>query len=135
MDGKEERSHLSFISDGEMDIPLAHLPKYMESPKNVVDMWLEKIGKEGMLTPLHFKDHWRIWVPKLYALEPGSDWNLENDKTNDVLIDNLERFIANGDFKDAMKRLNFFDHPQSMCGKVFKVMYLSIKKKNFSFQS
>lgn len=121
MDEKGERSHLSFIDDGEMDIPLAHLPKYTESPKNVIDIWLEKIDK-GILTPAHFKDHWRIWVPKFYALEPGFDWNLENDKTDCVLIDNLERFIANGDFTEVMKRLNNVSQPSSVCGRVFKVI-------------
>ncbi|KAK6637539.1 hypothetical protein RUM44_007961 [Polyplax serrata] len=120
MEEKPERSHLSFIDDGEMDIPLAHLPKYTESPKNIIDIWLEKMGK-GQLTPAHFKDHWRIWVPKLYALEPGSEWNLENDKSNCELLDNLEKFIANGDFKEVMEWLNCRNQSSSVCGKVFKM--------------
>lgn len=125
MEEKPERSHLSFIDDGEMDIPLAHLPKYTESPKNIIDIWLEKMGK-GQLTPAHFKDHWRIWVPKLYALEPGSEWNLENDKSNCELLDNLEKFIANGDFKEVMEWLNCRNQSSSVCGKVFKVSFLCL---------
>lgn len=111
---------MSFIEDGEMDIPLAHFPKYMESPRNIVDIWLEKVEK-NQLTHSNFKDHWRIWVPKFYSLEPGSDWNSENEKTNDVLIDNLERFIAKGNFEEVMKSLDDMDNPPSVCGKVFKV--------------
>lgn len=123
MGEKAERSHINhFIDNGEMDIPLADLSKQTESPKNVIDIWLDKMEK-GILTAANFKDHWRIWVPKFYALEPGSECNLENDKTSCELLDNLERFIANGDFQEVMRRLTNVNQTSSVCGKVFKVSY------------
>lgn len=129
MEEKEERGGtLSFMEDGEMNIPLAHLPRYTDSPQNIVDIWLEKINNNE-LTPANFKDHWKIWVPKFYALEPGSDWNLENEKSNDSLVENLERFIANGDFDEATKKLQNLDHPPSVCGRVFQVSVSAILNK------
>lgn len=113
--------------EDEMEMDFSHssvLGKYsetVEQAEKIVEVWLDKVRK-GKLTPANFKEHWRVWVPKNYTVVPGSDLNLENEKSNDVLIDNLERFLANGgDFEEAMKKLNDLDNPPSVCGRVFKV--------------
>lgn len=85
-------------------------------------IWMDKIS-QGTLTDLHFKDHWRVWVPKIYKLEPTDnclEWIFNEKKAQEILYDPLEEFICNGNPSEVLKQLYQMDRPPSVCGKVFK---------------
>ncbi|XP_029032051.2 E3 ubiquitin-protein ligase UBR2 [Osmia bicornis bicornis] len=86
-----------------------------------VNTWIEKMNK-GVLSCNHFKEHWRIWVPKIYSPEPDSnclDWNFDEEKAQKVLYNTLEEFICNGDPQVVLKQISQTDNV--ICGKVFKM--------------
>lgn len=86
-----------------------------------VSEWMEKMN-EGTLTCSYFKEHWRVWVPKIYSPEPNSnclDLVFDEDTAQKVLFLTLEEFICNGDPKVVLKELSQMDNV--ICGKVFKM--------------
>ncbi|XP_017891387.1 E3 ubiquitin-protein ligase UBR2 [Ceratina calcarata] len=96
------------------------LPPYNFS-HSCVNTWTEKMNK-GILSCTHFKDHWRIWVPKIYTPEPNSnclDWVFDEETAQKVLFNTLEEFICNGDPKVVLKELSQMDNV--ICGRVFKM--------------
>jgi hypothetical protein len=45
------------------DIGAEHiLPVFPDSSRSCVEVWNDKL-KKGALSCIHFKEHWRIWVP------------------------------------------------------------------------
>ncbi|XP_063240177.1 E3 ubiquitin-protein ligase UBR2 [Bacillus rossius redtenbacheri] len=101
----------------------AVLPKFPNSFRPVVDTWMEKLEK-GILSPTHFKDHWRVWVPKIYSPEPNGsclEGAADEDTAKEVLYDTLERFICNGDPQEVLSKLSKINSPPSVCCRVFKV--------------
>ncbi|XP_069676845.1 E3 ubiquitin-protein ligase UBR2 isoform X3 [Periplaneta americana] len=119
--GESMESDLRSICDLEMEQPV--LPVFPDSSKPCVEVWNEKL-KKGVLSCTHFKEHWRIWVPKIYSPEPNGsclDWSFDETKAQDVLFDTLERFICNGDPQEVLIKLSQMDSPPSVCGRVFKM--------------
>ncbi|XP_024945572.1 E3 ubiquitin-protein ligase UBR2 isoform X2 [Cephus cinctus] len=106
------------------DIGLAPLlPMFPRSNKPCVNVWMDKLSK-GILSCTHFKEHWRIWVPKIYCLEPNSSclhWSFAEENARQLLFNTLEEFICNGDPQEVLKQLSQMDHPPSICGRVFKM--------------
>ncbi|KAJ8865906.1 hypothetical protein PR048_033429 [Dryococelus australis] len=101
----------------------AVLPKFPNSFRPCVDTWMEKLEK-GILSPTHFKDHWRVWVPKIYSPEPNGsclESTSDEETAKEVLFDTLERFICNGDPQEVLNRLSKINSPPSVCCRVFKV--------------
>ncbi|KAG7206391.1 hypothetical protein KM043_003754 [Ampulex compressa] len=106
----------------DMDITQA-LPVFPNQSKPGMDVWMEKMSK-GVLSYTHFKEYWRIWVPKIYSPEPNGnclDWSFDEDKAQKMLYNTLEEFICNGDPQVVLKQLSQMDNPPSVCGKVFKM--------------
>ncbi|KZC07599.1 E3 ubiquitin-protein ligase UBR2 [Dufourea novaeangliae] len=84
-----------------------------------VTTWMEKMNK-GILSGTHFKEHWRIWVPKIYSPKLTRnclEWNFDEEEAQKVLYYTLEEFICNGDPQTALKHLSQID--SNICGKVF----------------
>lgn len=81
----------------EMTPPLPIFPDLTKP--GVVASWREKFEK-GVLSCTHFKEHWRLWVPKLLSPDPNGnclEWNFDEERTQKILFDSLEEFICNGD--------------------------------------
>lgn len=120
MSGDNIQSH----SDQNMEtIELSELPVFPKMVKSCVKVWMEKMNK-GVLSLTHFKEHWRIWVPKIYSPEPNGnclDWSFDEEKAQKVLYNTLEEFICNDDPQVVLKQLSQMDNPPSICGKVFKI--------------
>ncbi|CAK9818916.1 E3 ubiquitin-protein ligase UBR2 [Anthophora plagiata] len=90
-------------------------------PRQCVNVWMDKMNK-GVLSDTHFKEHWRIWVPKIYSSEPNNDcrnWFFDGERAQKVLFNTLEEFICNGNPKVVLKELSQTDNV--ICGKVFKM--------------
>ncbi|KAJ9589000.1 hypothetical protein L9F63_017695 [Diploptera punctata] len=107
--------------DIEMEKPM--IPVFPDSSKPCVEVWNDKL-KKGILSCTHFKEHWRIWVPKIYSPEPNGsclDWSFDEAKAQEVLFDTLEQFICNGDPQEVLTKLSQLDSPPSVCGRVFKM--------------
>lgn len=99
------------------------LPVFPNSSKPCVNVWMDKMSK-GMLTSTHFKEHWRIWVPKIYSPEPNGNclnWSFDEDMAQKMLYNTLEEFICNGDSREVLQQLRQMEKPPSVCGKFFKV--------------
>ena len=99
------------------------LPIFSNSHKPCINVWMDKMSK-GVLSPSHFKEHWRIWVPKIYSPEPNDDcldWNFDEDTAQKMLFNTLEEFICNGEPQVVLKLLSQLDNPPSVCGRVFKM--------------
>lgn len=99
------------------------LPVFPDSSKPCVEVWNDKLAR-GVLSCTHFKEHWRIWVPKIYSPEPNRnclDWSFDESKAQEVLFDTLEQFICNGDPQEVVTKLSQLDSPPSVCGRVFKM--------------
>lgn len=99
------------------------LPVFPNSSKPCVNVWMDKMSK-GMLTSTHFKEHWRIWVPKIYSPEPNGNclnWSFDEDMAQKMLYNTLEEFICNGDPREVLQQLRQMEKPPSVCGKFFKV--------------
>ena len=98
-------------------------PIFSNSNKPCVNVWMDKMSK-GILSPSHFKEHWRIWVPKIYSPAPNDDclnWNFDEDLAQKMLFNTLEEFICNGEPQVVLKNLSQLDNPPSVCGRVFKM--------------
>jgi E3 ubiquitin-protein ligase UBR2 len=96
---------------------------FPDSPKQCVEVWNHKLTS-GVLSCRHFKEYWRIWVPKIYSPEPNRsclDWSFDESKAQEVLFDTLEHFIFNGDPQEVITKLSQLDSPPSVCGRVFKM--------------
>ena len=99
------------------------LPVFPLSGKPCVNVWMDKLSK-GILTATHFKEHWRIWVPKIYSPEPNTNilnWTFDEEDAQKLLYNTLEEFICNGDPCEVLKQLRENDDPPSVCGRVFKM--------------
>ncbi|KOB73078.1 putative ubiquitin ligase E3 alpha [Operophtera brumata] len=88
--------------------------------------------KEGVLTPSHFQEHWRVVVPRIYSPQPNrtclgtqrvdivtnriADWSFDEQLGAKLLIEPLEQFVwgtASGQPPVAPRR-------SRLCGRVFK---------------
>ncbi|XP_052749909.1 E3 ubiquitin-protein ligase UBR1 isoform X2 [Galleria mellonella] len=84
----------------------------------VVELWRAKMA-EGVLSPAHFHDHWRVTVPRIYSPQPNRtclDWSFDEDLAVQLLFHPLEQFVWNtsaGTLPAAPRR-------STLCGKVFK---------------
>ncbi|PSN37650.1 E3 ubiquitin-protein ligase UBR2 [Blattella germanica] len=119
--GENTENELRSICDLEMEQPV--LPVFPDSSKPCVEVWNDKL-KKGILSCTHFKEHWRIWVPKIYSPEPNGsclDWSFDEAKAQEVLFDTLEQFICNGDPQEVLTKLSQMDSPPSVCGRVFRM--------------
>ncbi|KAJ8678786.1 hypothetical protein QAD02_014573 [Eretmocerus hayati] len=106
---------------GDVELSMS-MPIIKTTSPSCVSVWQEKM-KSGVLSNTHFKDHWRMWVPKIYKLEPTDnclEWVFNDKKAQQVLFDPLEEFICNGNPQEVLKQLNQMDKPPSICGRVFK---------------
>uniref|UniRef100_A0A1B6DEC1 E3 ubiquitin-protein ligase n=1 Tax=Clastoptera arizonana TaxID=38151 RepID=A0A1B6DEC1_9HEMI len=98
-------------------------PIFADNWKKNVVMWNENF-KKGILSSTHFKEHWRVWVPKCLGPEPNNsclDWSFDEDRAQVVLFDTLEEFICGGYPQTVLKELSQKDNPPSVCGRVFKI--------------
>lgn len=98
-------------------------PILPDSSNQSVAIWNENF-KKGILSCTHFKEHWRVWVPKSFSPEPNNsclDWSFDEDKAQKILFDTLEEFICGGDPQVLLKNLRQLDNPPSVCGRVFKM--------------
>lgn len=104
----------------EMEI---ELDIYNKLVNTVVLKWLSKFN-EGLLAGAHFRDHWRIWVPKAFIPEHNTnclEWAVKECIAQPILIGTLEEFICEGNKQRFFKDLSENDNPPSVCGKVFKM--------------
>ena len=107
------------ISDVELSLTM---PRIEDAGPSVISNWREKMSK-GMMSSLAFKDHWQVWVPKIYKLEPFDnclEWSFDEKKAQEILYDPLEEFICDGNPQEILKQLSQMDRPPSICGRVFK---------------
>ncbi|XP_076176131.1 ubr1 ubiquitin ligase [Ptiloglossa arizonensis] len=105
----------------DMEISPSTVPTFTNFSQPSVNTWMEKMNK-GVLSCSLFKEHWRIWVPKIYSPELNGNclvWNFDEEEAQKVLYDTLEEFICNGDPQVVLKQLNQVDN--MTCGKVFKM--------------
>lgn len=89
--------------------------------KAAVQKWMQKF-EEGVLAGAHFREHWRIWVPRVFIPEQNTnclEWTIKDHIAQPVLIESLEEFICHS--SDFLKYLSTYDYPPSVCGKVFKM--------------
>ncbi|GLH05833.1 E3 ubiquitin-protein ligase UBR1 [Gryllus bimaculatus] len=99
------------------------LPVYPDPSKSCVQQWMDIMSK-GTLSYNDFKEHWRIWVPKIYSPEPKVnclEWTFDEEQAKQVLFDPLERFICDGDPAEVLQRLSQMENPPSVCRRVFKM--------------
>ncbi|EFA01832.1 E3 ubiquitin-protein ligase UBR2 [Tribolium castaneum] len=93
------------------------------SGTELVQEWLN-LFESNSLTTNQFKQHWKTWVPKLYAPpvnESCLNWRFDEDLAQKLLFNVLEEFICKGDPSLVLARLNEMDKPPSVCGRVFKL--------------
>lgn len=109
-----------------MDISTPLLPKYSAASADstsIVESWMEAMSKD-VLTPAHFREYWRIWVPKIYSPTPKDDcldWMFNEELAQKQLYNTLEEFICNGDPSVLIKQFSQMDTPPSVCGRAFKL--------------
>ncbi|KAG6465522.1 hypothetical protein O3G_MSEX015204 [Manduca sexta] len=74
---------------------------------------------DGVLSPAHFQDHWRVTVPRIYSPQPNRtclDWSFDEELATKLLIQPLEQFIwgtTEGSQPAPPRR-------STLCGRVFK---------------
>jgi E3 ubiquitin-protein ligase UBR2 len=91
--------------------------------EEVVQEWLSLFEKDT-LTVTHFKQHWKVWVPRIYSPplnESCLNWRFDEERGQKLLFNVLEQFICKGDPNLVLTRLSEMDRPPSVCGKVFKL--------------
>ncbi|CAH2055648.1 unnamed protein product, partial [Iphiclides podalirius] len=84
----------------------------------VVELWRSKLA-EGVLSPAHFLDHWRVTVPRIYSPQPNRtclDWSFDEELAQKLLIQPLEQFV----WGDACGELVVPPRRSTLCGRVFK---------------
>lgn len=112
------------LSEDISDVEMAPVPPQLTvTVKECVEKWQEKM-KQGVLSSTHFKEHWRVWVPRLYSPtqnESCLDWTFDEEKARKILFNTLEEFICDGDPGEILGNLSQLDKPPSVCGRVFKV--------------
>lgn len=112
-----------YENDLDLNMEQPVLPVFPESSKSCIDIWMEKL-QEGILSCNHFKDHWRIWVPKIFSPDPKGnclDLSYDKGKAQKMLFDTLEKFICNGDPQEVFNNLTQLTSKPSVCGRVFKI--------------
>ncbi|XP_015515354.1 E3 ubiquitin-protein ligase UBR2 [Neodiprion lecontei] len=118
----DNMQHHQHHHSGDVELALV-LPTFPKSRRPCVNVWMDKMSK-GLLSCAHFKEHWRIWVPKIYSPEPNGsclDWSFNEEKAQKILYSSLEEFICNGNPQEVLQQLSQLDNPPSVCGKVFKM--------------
>ncbi|CAB3225335.1 unnamed protein product [Arctia plantaginis] len=84
----------------------------------IVELWRTKM-EEGVLSPAHFLDHWRVTVPRIYSPQPNRtclDWSFDEELAAKLLIQPLEQFVwgnSDGSQPPLPRR-------STLCGRVFK---------------
>ncbi|CAG9782491.1 unnamed protein product [Diatraea saccharalis] len=74
---------------------------------------------EGVLSPSHFQDHWRVTVPRIYSPQPNRtslDWVFDEELATKLLIHPLEQFVW-GSSDSAQPPP---PRRSTLCGRVFK---------------
>ncbi|XP_046748290.1 E3 ubiquitin-protein ligase UBR2 [Diprion similis] len=118
----DNMQHHQHHHSGDVELALM-LPTFPKSRRPCVNVWMDKMSK-GLLSCTHFKEHWRIWVPKIYSPEPNGsclEWSFNEVKAQKILYSTLEEFICNGNPQEVLQQLSQLDNPPSVCGKVFKM--------------
>ncbi|XP_028170096.1 E3 ubiquitin-protein ligase UBR1 [Ostrinia furnacalis] len=83
----------------------------------VLELWRTKMA-EGVLSPGHFQDHWRVTVPRIYSPLPNRtclDWSFDEELAAKLLTEPLEQFVwgtAEGSQPPPRR--------STLCGRVFK---------------
>ncbi|XP_049790695.1 E3 ubiquitin-protein ligase UBR2 [Schistocerca nitens] len=109
------------LPDIDMEQPV--LDEFPDSASKCVEVWTEKLEK-GILSCAHFKEHWRIYVPRIYSPDPKGnclDFNYDEAKAQEILFQPLERFICNGDPQEVFSALTQTANRSTVCGRVFKI--------------
>ncbi|RZB39562.1 zf-UBR and/or ClpS domain containing protein [Asbolus verrucosus] len=91
--------------------------------EEIVQEWLTMFEK-NILTPTEFRQHWKVWVPKIYSPsvnESCLNWRFDEERGQKILFNVLEEFICNGDPSSVFTKLSEMDKPPSVCGRVFKL--------------
>ncbi|XP_046403527.1 E3 ubiquitin-protein ligase UBR2 isoform X2 [Ischnura elegans] len=111
-----------------------------EYPVPSADAWLEawrEKFEQGTLTAAHFREQWRIWVPKVYgprivakrrsggsessaADESGLEWSGDEEEAQKMLYEPFERFICGGEPEEVLQKLKEKEGPRQVCGRVFR---------------
>lgn len=107
-----------FTPDVEM-----HPATRLLNEKEEIKKWQE-IFKKGMLSSSHFKEYWRVKVPRIYSPSPNEsclNWSFNEEEAQRVLFNILEEFICDGDPGVVLDQLSKLDKPPSVCGRVFKM--------------
>ncbi|KAJ2945313.1 hypothetical protein O0L34_g9400 [Tuta absoluta] len=85
----------------------------------VVEQWRAKMA-EGVLSPAHFQDHWRVTVPRIYSPQPNRtclDWSFDEELAAKLLLQPLEQFVwGTTDSNEPAKP----PRRSTLCGRVFK---------------
>ncbi|XP_071444389.1 E3 ubiquitin-protein ligase UBR2 isoform X2 [Hetaerina americana] len=110
-----------------------------EYPVPPADAWLEawrEKFEQGTLTADHFKEQWRIWVPRIYGPrmvakrrskgpelteETGLEWGGDEDKAQEILYEPFEQFILGGKPEEVLQTLKEKEGPRQVCGRVFRI--------------
>ncbi|XP_044730986.1 E3 ubiquitin-protein ligase UBR2 isoform X2 [Chrysoperla carnea] len=91
--------------------------------KKCISKWMEKM-EAGILSSTHFKEYWRVWVPRIYRHPFNGnclEWCHDEAKAQKLLFSILEEFICNGDPQEVLAKLTQLHKPPSVCGRVFKM--------------
>jgi E3 ubiquitin-protein ligase UBR2 len=98
-------------------------PRGFPTVAQVVGVWQEKF-ENGELNDTHFKEHWRLYVPRVLSLDPNTNC-LENvfdeENVENILFAPLEEFICGGNPNEVFERIKRLDDPPSVCGRVYKL--------------
>lgn len=85
--------------------------------------WKDKF-QSGVLASPHFKEHWRVWVPRIFSFPINAnclEWSFDEAESQKILFSTLEEFICGGDPQEVLAKLTQLDKPPSVCGRVFKM--------------
>ncbi|XP_077283397.1 ubr1 ubiquitin ligase isoform X2 [Arctopsyche grandis] len=125
-------SKFSIPSNDDMDSmdeseQMMSLPSRYVLPANgdaAAALWMQKINT-GVLSAIHFREYWRVTVPRVYALELNGnclEWAFDEERAHALLLSPLEKFICGGEEpREALQKLAQLDRAPSVCGRVFKM--------------
>lgn len=98
-------------------------PRGFPTVAQVVGIWKEKC-RQGVLNEIHFKEHWRLYVPQVLSLDPSNnclDNVFDEENVQNILFAPLEEFICDGNPKEVFEHIKRLDDPPTICGRVFKL--------------
>ncbi|XP_057659801.1 E3 ubiquitin-protein ligase UBR2 isoform X1 [Diorhabda carinulata] len=104
-------------------VPVENSARIKELVTDIVQNWREK-HNDGLLGPVHFEELWRLWVPRIYSPslnESCLNWNFNEELSQEILFNTLDKFICNGDPNTVFAHMDSFGTRPSVCGRVFKL--------------